>query len=160
MTKYLVSLLLLLSSILVQSQIITKKDLNKSYWFTDNKDSVFFKSDTIKIIKYSNQSPEWSKTDYAECEQEYLGHGKYIELGFGKFKALNYTEIYYSSSMIDLASKYNWDFKNDLILRILKNNKPICSLKPISLKEVEIKSRFAEQKDLLKTQELTFVRIK
>ena len=88
MTKTLLSILgLLLLSGIICGQTFNKKYFINTDWFSNNKDSAFYKADTIRIIKYTNFGPLWStggKKEYAEYEAKYLNHGDFAEFGFKK----------------------------------------------------------------------------
>lgn len=140
------------------SQNFSKKYFIKTSWFSNNKDSAFYKEDTIRLIKYINPSPEWTKEGYAEYEMKYLSHGDYIQIGFNKFNQLiltgrrnNYIGIVY-----DRKSSWMFRKKNGQLTICLNNS--ISSFVPIKEQSTKIESKFAEQKEMLTTTELILVR--
>ena len=46
-----IALVFIISTQINNNQTITKKDVVNTEWFSHNKDSLFFQSDTIKLIK-------------------------------------------------------------------------------------------------------------
>ena len=94
MDKSILTILTLLLFINVSGQTFTKKDFVKTDWFTENIDSLFFKSDTVRLIQHTNFGPEWAKEEYAEYEMKYFDHGDYLNFGLKKFGQLEYWETY------------------------------------------------------------------
>ena len=106
-------LILLLTSKLVFSQSISNKEFRKSEWFISNKDSAFFKSDTLKFIKYSNPIKGFNNL-YEESE--YFDDKESIILKFTQKKYLNFYDKKFHLYSISLE-KWNLN-KKDSILRI------------------------------------------
>jgi hypothetical protein len=143
--------------------------VNKAYftntnWFSNNKDSAFFKADTIRLVKYSNLAPDFQtrgKKEYAEWETKYLGHGDFVQIGLNRHKELHFTEMHSNSMSNVWGEPLTWLFdENTILLKLFDTkHKVISSFQPVSKKQMHIESRFSEQKDLL-TTELTLVRVK
>ncbi len=157
MIKGFICILLLSFFINVSAQSFSKKDFVKTDWFTENIDSLFFKSDTIRLIKHSNKGPEWAKDEYAESQILYLKHGDYLNFRFKMFGNFEYWETSKNYINIVPIANFTWKFdKRKQSVIVFKNKVLFFELKPISIKEIKLESRFAEQKDLLKTIEVTF----
>ncbi|MES2284105.1 MAG: hypothetical protein V4547_00370 [Bacteroidota bacterium] len=156
----------------LQSTIICGQSFNKKYfsntdWFSNNRDSIFFKADTLKFIKYSNLAPKLalrqsSRKEYAESEMNYLSSGNYVEYGFERHKMLYFCEIT-NNYMCAVAGLETWKWKFEKktnLLNFYYNDKLFSTFRFISEKQINIESKYAEQKDLLTTIELTAIRVK
>lgn len=153
---------LLISTTILCGQTFNEKYFIKTDWFSNNKDSVFFRADTLKLIKYSNFGTILTPKKYAESEIKYLNHGDYVTLSFKKYKKIDFSWRY--DNYIGLVSGGQWTRTFDKKTNELKiyNDKKelIASFKPISEKKIKIESIFLEQKNLLTTIELTLLRKK
>ena len=147
-------------SLFVNAQTLSKKELRNSEWFSDNKDSVFFKSDTIKLINYKNKSQKQIKdlnVESAVDEYKYFGHSIFVSLYFKKNMNLAFTEQYWHLAASYPNGLFTWNFDKKNIIYIYKSNKLNYKLKIIGNREIEIKLNNSE---LIKTMELTVVKIK
>jgi len=161
MDKPILTILTLLLFINVSGQSFSKKDFVKTDWFTENIDSLFFKSDTIRLIQHTNYGPEWAKDEYAEYEMKYFDHGDYLNFGFQRFGRFEYWKTYNNYIHSVPIADFTWKFdKNNQILTVYKDIVAYFKLKPNSKRQIKIESRYAEQKDLLTTNELTLIKIK
>lgn len=148
-------------SLNLNAQKFRKSDFIKTDWFTDNKDSLFFKSDTIRLIQHTNYGPEWDKARYAEYEMMYLNHGNYLNFSFKKNRLFEYWETYNNNINIFFQAWFTWELnKREQVITVLMDGKVYFKLRPVSKRQIKIKSRYAVQKELLETTELTVIRIK
>lgn len=163
MTKvHLLLFAILFSPAILCGQTFSEKYFTKTEWFSDNKDSAFYNLDTLRFIKYSNFGPQWAAKEHAEYEMKYLNHGDFVVLGFKKHGKLQFSWRYNNSLSVVPGGQWSWSFdKKSNWLTIYDDRKStVGSYRPISEKSVKIESRFAEQKELLTTTELTLVRVK
>lgn len=126
-------LILLLTSKLLFSQSISNNELRKSKWFISNKDSAFFKSDTLKFIKYSN--PIEGFNDLYE-ESAYYDDTESIILNFTK-KNLNFYDKKFHMYTLSLE-KWNLN-KKDSILRISRKKEKELVFRIIKVKKIFFK---------------------
>ena len=124
-------LILLLTSKLVFSQSISNKEFRKSEWFISNKDSVFFKSDTLKFIKYSNPIKGFNNL-YEESD--YFDDTESIILKFTQKKYLNFYDKKFHLYSLSLE-KWNL-IKKDSILRISNKKGNDLVFKIIKIKKI------------------------
>jgi len=139
-------LILLLTSKLVFSQSISNKEFRKSEWFISNKDSAFFKSDTLKFIKYSNPIKGFNNL-YEESE--YFDDTESIILKFTQKKYLNFYDKKFHLYSISLE-KWNLN-KKDSILRISNKKEKDLVFKIIKFKKILFKK---DQKEFETTEML------
>lgn len=160
MIKGFITIFIFLVSLTVNSQEYSKKDFVKTEWFTNNLDSFFFSSDTIRLIKHLNKGPEWAKDEYAEFEMKYLEHGDYLNFGFMKSGDFKYLATYNNYMNIVLIDPLRWKFdKAHGTIKVYRKKELFFELKPISSRPIEIESRFSEHTDVLLTEEWTFIKI-
>lgn len=158
MKSLLITITIFFIYLTVSGQKFNKNYFIKSSWFTTNKDSFFYKSDTISFIKYCNKGPEWAKNEFAEYELKYLKTGNYIEIRFGKHRKLDFSEIF-NNYIYQVGLNWNWIFnKNKGTLDLFLEGKFYSSFLPIVENEIKVPSKYAEQKELLTTKELKLVR--
>jgi len=161
MDRTILTILTLLLFLNLTGQSFSKKDFVKTDWFTENIDSLFFKSDTIRLIQHTNYGPEWTKDEYAEYKLKYFGHGDYLNFGFKKFGRFEYWETYDNYLNAVPIADFTWKFdKKEQVLIVFKENELQFKLKPISKRQIKIESRFAGQEEPLTTNELTLLKIK
>jgi hypothetical protein len=127
-------LILLLTSKLVFSESISNNELKKSKWFISNKDSAFFKSDTLKFIKYSN--PIEGFNDLYE-ESAYYNDTESIILNFTQKKHLNFYDKKFHIYTLSLE-KWNLN-KKDSILRISRKKEKELVFRIIKVKKIFFK---------------------
>lgn len=127
-------LILLLTSKLGFSQSICNNELRKSKWFISNKDSTFFKSDTLKFIKYSN--PIEGFNDLYE-ESAYYDDTESIILNFTQKKYLNFYDKKFHMYTLSLE-KWNLN-KKDSILRISRKKEKDLVFRIIKVKKIFFK---------------------
>lgn len=131
------------------SQSISNREFRKTEWFTTNKDSLFFKSDTLKIIKYSNPIKE-IKELYEESE--FFDDSESIILKFGKNKHLNFYDKKFHMHSLSLKK---WDLnKKDSILRIGNEKETELILKIIAIKKLT----FIKDREEFETTEMLIVK--
>lgn len=124
---------------------LSVKYFESSTWASNNKDSCFFKSDTIKIIRIvKNVSFQASESkDVAG----YFNGNDFITLEFGRANKLNlFVTKVESWSITKRKGKYSWDFNNkNQILSLYFNGKLFATFKSISKREVMIASQYVDQ---------------
>ena len=104
-------------------QSLRKKDFVNTEWFSNNLDSLFYKTDTVKLLKYSNFAPTNRGFDgYAESEFKFLKHGYYIQLQFKKAGRMNFSDIKYEMAATSLDRTWTFN-KNENVLFIFRNGK-------------------------------------
>jgi len=160
MTRLAFFILVILSST-INGQEFSKSDFKKTAWFASNKNGEFLKKDTIQFIKHSNKALKYEYIKYKENELVYLGHGDFVELEFKGGKKLKFQERINNYITVLDFKKNMWKFdKTNSTILIYKEGELMMELKPIKSREIEIKSQLARDKRLLKTTELTLIRIK
>jgi hypothetical protein len=161
MKKTILTLLILFLGLTINAQTYSKKDFVKTDWFTENIDSLFFEVDTIRLIQYNNYGPEWDKDENAEYEMKYFDHGDYLNFCFERFGHFEYWATYDNYMNSVPIADFIWKFdKKDQILTVFMDNEIYFKLKPLSKRQIEIESGYAEQEELLTTNELTLIKIK
>jgi len=161
MRKIICTTIIICTSLFVNAQDFTKKDFLNTDWFTENIDSLFFKSDTISLIQYNNPSPDWSQFEYTECVFKHFNHFEYLDFGFETFNNFNYREHQNDGGVTLPSKEYSWRFKKkEKTIKIFKNDILFIELKPILKKQIEIKSSYSHHTDLLATFEIVCVKIK
>ena len=146
----------------VRSQIFSKNDFANTEWFTNNYDSLFFKSDTVALIKYSNLiSDNLGFKEYSESEQKIFNHGYYIHLQFYKNGQMNFWVVSYEKNSKSKVGERTWGFNKKTNALEIKRNKVIeFELTPLSKNEIELKSQYAKEKDSIKTIKIILVKHK
>jgi hypothetical protein len=161
--KHVVFIAILFSTTILIGQDFNKKYFTKTKWFSNNIDSTYYHSDTIKLIKYTTLvQPGWSnKKDYAEYEMKYLKHGDFVVITLDRHGKMNYYERYQNYIGLVGTEKWSWEFNNKSSnLDFYKNGQLSSSFRPLSERQINIESKYAEQKSPLITTELTLVRVK
>ncbi|PHR46998.1 MAG: hypothetical protein COA32_08735 [Fluviicola sp.] len=159
MNKLILIIITLVFFINVSGQTFSKKDFVKTDWFTENNDSLFFVSDTIQLIQYTNYGSESAKGQYAEYEMKYFDHGDYLKFSFKRFGQFKYRGTYNNYKNFVPIAEFTWKFdKRKQVLKVFKEKQLQFKLKPISNEQIKIESRFAGQ-DLLTTNKLTLLKI-
>ncbi len=123
--------------------------------------------DTLKLIKHSTFAPKWAsessnQKEYAEFEMKYLNTGDFVEFGFTNHKKMHLSWRHRNSMHIVPCGQWTWAFdKKTRVVSFYDWEKKLAfSFRPISERQIEIESRFAEHKSLLTTIELTIIRVK
>jgi len=161
MTKRYITILITLISLTANAQEFSKKDFAKTDWFANNLDSLFYTSDTIRLIKHMNKAPEWANKEYAEYEMKYLEHGDYLNFRFKKSGKFEYSATYNNYVNSIPLGLFSWKFdKADNTLKVFRKEELFFELTPISSRIIQIESRFVQHKDLLQTEEWIFLKIK
>jgi hypothetical protein len=103
-------IMIFLAPVAANAQQYSKQDFVKTDWFTSNLDSLFFTSDTVRLIKHMNKRAEWASYEYAECEMKYLEHGDYLNFEFKKSGEFEYWET--SNNCINSVpiTQFSWKF--------------------------------------------------
>lgn len=136
------------------AQIISKKDFVKTEWFSENTDSLFYKNDTIRLIKFSNiqDSGEGYKIYY---ERGILAGNQTVQLQFNRKGDMNFWVIYYHMGTKSRHKERKWKIdekSNELI--IIRNGVIEFRLKPIKKRIIE----FKVENKMLKTIEMTMIK--
>ena len=150
-----ISTLILIVSILfshvIYSQSISKKEIRNTYWFSINKDSLFYKSDTIRLIKYSNRIEHYRNSDFYE-ESEYFDDTQCIQISFKRNKYLYFVRKNFHMYSLSLK-KWFYDKKNST-LKIYGKKGDEQFYKIISINEIE----FGYQNEKFRTKEMLLIR--
>ncbi|MCK8521902.1 hypothetical protein M0D21_10010 [Aquimarina sp. D1M17] len=134
------------------SQSISRREFKKTRWFTSNKDSLFFKSDTIRFIKYSNKS---KKEDNMEFCPETLSFYdvESIQLWFTQNRYMNFLKQDFHIHTIKLNK---WILgKKDSTLTLESEKKINYFFKIIRIKNLEFESngqKFVTKEMILKKE--------
>jgi|GEM_PF-1280277 len=162
MKKVLLILVCLFLAFLATGQTLRKKDFVNTEWFSNNLDSLFYKTDTVKLIKYSNIAPKnRGFHGYAESEFKFLKHGYYIQLQFNKAGSMDFWDIKYEMAATYYKGATTWTFdNNENVLLIFRFGKLEFKLKPILVKEVELESKYADTNSQIKTIEVIMLKNK
>ncbi len=150
-------IILVFSLLIVQdnyAQILSKKDFSKTEWFSDNTDSIFYKNDTIRLIKFSNiqDSGKGYKIFY---ERGILADNQTVQFQFNRNGNMNFWVIYYHMGTISKLKERKWKIDKKLNEFIIFRNGEIeFRLKPIAIKEIE----FKVNDNNYKTIELTMIK--
>jgi len=143
-------------------QEFTRKQLKKTEWFADNKDSIFFKTDTIKLIKYVQKSQQqFSKhqIQYDVSEHEHLGHLEYVKLGYKKGGNFNFDQINWSRGISYVRGVLFWKYdENNMIISIYENKNLIYRFKILNLREINLVSK-KNKNETIKSTELTLLHL-
>jgi hypothetical protein len=116
----------------ISAQTLTTKDFKTSEWFSDNTDSLFFKTDTIKLIKYSNIS------DFGYYENDSHMDAECVRFQFNRVGNMRFWVIYYHIATLFTDNEWTWKiFKKSNELRIYRNSNLEFSLIPISERKLE-----------------------
>ena len=150
----------LIFSISCLAQNYSKKDFNNTDWFSDNINDSFFKSDTIKLFKRTFVAKNWQNKEYDEFELDVFNHGYYVEIGFRRLNKMkfNLRERNYGTIMYIKDWYWYYNKEENKFSVYINNNEHCFDFIPISEKQVEIKSKFNNQK--IKTTQLTIIKIK
>ncbi|RZK02465.1 MAG: hypothetical protein EOO46_18545 [Flavobacterium sp.] len=144
-----------------KGQEFKKSHLTNTEWFANNKDSAYFKNDTIKLIRYIHKSEQQFKnaqTEYDESEYKYLNHLVYVRLGFKSNTNFTFTEHNWSFATGRPDGKLIWDFdRKRRMIMIYENQAILQKFKVISFGEIELESDKTNQ--ILKSEELIIVKI-
>lgn len=156
------TIFLFLITFCINAQTFSKKQIKNTEWFTDNKDSIFYKRDTIKLIKYSQKSQQqFSKLQiqYDESEYDYLGHFEYVKLGFKKGKNLNFIQINWSQGISYAKGVLFWKYdKNNTIISIYEDKELKYRFKILNLREINLVSK-KNKNEAIKSTELTLLHL-
>lgn len=122
-------------------------------WFVSNNDNSFFKTDTVRLIKYATK-------DKYEDEASFFGGDDFLTLSLQKNKALRFqTHLVESWTVSEKKGKYQWKFDNqsqELNLYFHKNL--FGSFILLSTKPIKVKSKFAGEPSV-NTIEVTMKRM-
>jgi len=151
-------IIILISSLFIvqtnYAQILSKKDFVNTEWFTDNTDNIFYKTDTISFIKYSNLLAS-GKGYNMYYESEGFGDSESVLFQFNRHGNMNLWVIYYHISTKARLKERKWKIdkeSNELVI-IINGETEFC-LKPIAKREIEFKVR----NETYKTIEITMIK--
>ena len=137
-------LILILSLIVVHSisaQTIISKNFRNTEWFSNNTDSLFFKCDTIRLIKYSNI--HFSGKGYTTYyESESLNDVHCVHFQFKKNGNMHFwiQDSYMSTKSI--INERTWLInRKTRELKIFRNGVLEFAFKPISVREIKFTDR-------------------
>ena len=162
MKKILLSTLSLILAFQVSSQSLSKNFFANTEWFSNNIDSLFFKSDTIRLIKYSNLvSRNNGYNIYAESEQEYLKHGYSVYFQIHESKNMDLAFRTFQVSTKSKSGERTWEYsKNENAVKIFRDGVLEYWFSVIGVREISIISSHIQIKYPSSTIELTLVKHK
>lgn len=135
----------------------------KTDWILNNRDSAFYRSDTLKLIsvpKTNHHSK--SAASYTESHELYSKTSDYIELGFSKNRELLFSERKDNSGGFVYGSgTWRWSFdpeKQSLTFYYL--DKLFSSFRVCCREETKIVSIFGKQSEAFSTMVLILVRLR
>ncbi|MEO7306641.1 MAG: hypothetical protein ABIR78_08315 [Ferruginibacter sp.] len=133
--------------------LLKKKKITKTQWATQYKDSLFFKSDTIRFVKVQNID-SLNLVDYFDEKD-------YAVLAFYKCKKLKILIINVDFWVVNhLYGKFKWAFNEvSQTLELFYKKTQFATFSPVSERSVEIKSQYKYEKPY-RTTEISFLRIK
>ena len=142
-------------------QLFSKKYFVSTEWFTDNKDSAFFKKDTLIFIQYSNlYAKERNLKLYRESEIELLGHGEFVKFQFNKNGNMHFWRCYYHQGTKSGIGERTWKFdnsKNQLITYY--KDKTEFIFQPLFENDVQFIRDYQNYSDTMTTKQLTLLKI-
>ena len=154
MKKWLILFLSLIVVHSINAQIITSKNFRNTEWFSDNTDSLFFISDTVRLIKYSNiydYGPGY--TTYFESES--LNDVHCVHFQFNRHGNIHFWIKDFHMATISKEKERTWLIKRKTgELRIFRNGVLEFTLTPISSREI----RFYERNQEFFTTEFTMLK--
>jgi hypothetical protein len=133
--------------------------LKPTAWFATNKDSVFYKSDSIMLIQHlNNYGPE---EFFIEDAVSFFDSSDIVRLTLMPEGELRFS-IYFpkENAVTKSTGKYTWEYdiiKN--LVRLSKNDQPFFCFQPISTYKIKVKSRVTEVPDSVNTNRLLVKRI-
>lgn len=133
------------------------KDFESTTWASSNRDSFFFKSDTVKLIKIGDKSSSASEKDAAG----YFGNHDFVTMDFKQNHELHlFLTKVDPWSIVTKEGKYLWSFdEKDRVLKLFYNNKLFATLVVVDQKEVELKSNYVDR-SAKKTMEITLHKVR
>lgn len=143
MKKYSLFSIVIFFCITVQAQInLTAKYFEGTNWAVCNKDSSFFRSDTIRLIKLQVQGPD--KTDESINIAGYFGGNDFITIEFKRANDLTFfTTKVDSWSIVKKKGDYSWGFSDrNKTLKLYFNSKVFAKFKPLLQSQTEIESNY------------------
>lgn len=136
----------------INSQTISKKDFLNTEWFSENTDSIFFCSDTIRLIKYSNIYDQ-GKGYKIYYESGPLNDSESVKFQFKRHRNLNFWVINYHWSSIAKIGERKWEIKNNELVTY-KNGLKEWIFRPVSKIQIE----FENKNQKFKTTELIMIK--
>lgn len=139
----------------ISGQSISSRFFTNTDWFSDNTDSLFYMSDTIKLVKYSNLIEKGKGYKLFE-ENGSLDKYQLVYFQFERFGKMHFWVQYYHMSSISKIGERTWKFnKQKTELTIFRNGEVEFVFKQISTKEIEFESR----QEVFKTIAITMVKM-
>ena len=151
--------LLLLSSLVKAQSFFNTKFFKKSKWATVDKDSAFFKADTLKLIKIIDDT---YLTDGKSMDvDDYFKDSNYIIVEFSDAKELKLFSANRNYEYIKiLKGQYHWQLnKQKKIMHLYLGEKLLISFVFLSgsKRDVEVQGKYMD-KQKTKTIEITLLR--
>jgi len=158
---FFVFFLWLIVSLSTFGQSFSKRYFVNTEWFTNNKDSAFFKNDTLTFIKYSNLDSKYRRYKfYKESELDLLGHGEFVRFQFNKNGKMHLWKCYYHQGTKSRIGERTWKFdKSTNSLRTYFHGKPEFTLKPLYDYDVQFDREYENYTDTMSTIKLVILRI-
>jgi hypothetical protein len=143
MKKGIILFLSLIIGQLVISQNLSKKDFINFEWYSNNNDSLFFKSDTIRLIKYNNINKQISGKEFTlYYESESFDDSESVKFQFKRNgKLLVWVRNYHISS-VPIIGERKWKInKEKTLLIIYKNKIKEWSFKLVKKTQIEFENK-------------------
>ena len=134
------------------SQEISYTNFRNSVFVSKNADSLFFKSDTVKLILISGK-PKMDIVIHFDTTD-------YVELGFKNCSKLTFSNHRVESwDHFTLKGKYSWNYqKKSRELNLFFQRKKFLSFKVISERDIKVNAVIGTQPQV-ETKEITLVKL-
>lgn len=113
MKKQIIIIFLISTCFHSKAQVIEKGDLTNFSWFTDYSNKSFYKSDTLSIIRITNQFPQNQELNRQYIELDYNNDSNITRLNFKKNNVLDIIDVDVKS-WTETKTKKQWKWKFDL----------------------------------------------
>lgn len=135
-----------------------KTYFEKTIWASLNKDSLFFKLDTIKMVKINKKLPLNDKNIMQV--DAFFNENNYVTLNFKKHKKLELSSYNVRAWMrTTKVGTYNWMFKNiDKSINLFFEGKLFASFVPIYENQTWVPSSHTDIP--IQTTEITLIRVR
>ncbi|MBE0550777.1 MAG: hypothetical protein IH619_00155 [Ignavibacterium sp.] len=122
---------------LSEAQTLSRKDFVNTEWFSDNTDSLFFKSDTIWLIQYSNVYIKGKGYNIFH-ESSGIGDNLSVKYIFKKGGEVDFWIRQYDKSSVAKAKERKWEYlRNEGTIRIIKDDFTEYSFKILAINDME-----------------------
>ena len=145
---------------LICNLIMKAQDFKSTKWASSNRDSAFYKADTIRLLKLTRDASELSKIDYLEDLPDYYNGSDFIVIEFKKKSRLKLSTILVDSWLVQTKKgEYRWSYnKKEGVIRLFLNDQSIGKFKIGHQSKTHVKSRLSGQSAII-TDEIALVRM-